>query len=1179
MKELFSKTLKVFLIIGAVLLAILLVFGIILSLGWPWWVAPFILIGLLGLLLGLMLLRKVWLRRREQLFVNQVIEQDESHLSALGDKEKERHRELQDRWKEAVEALKASHLKKYGNPLYVLPWYLVIGESGSGKTTAITSARLSSPFAEISSTSGISGTRNCDWWFFDQAIIIDTAGRYAIPVDEGRDKEEWQRFLTLLSKYRKREPLNGVGVTIAADTLLDSGPEALEEEGRIIRRRIDELMLVLGARFPVYVLVTKCDLVQGMTQFCDNLPEEAHDQALGLLNHDLSTDVTAFINRTIDTIGERLRDLRLIFVNKPISRGVVQGTDPGLLLFPEEFERLNPGLNAFIKGAFQENPYQETPILRGTFFSSGRQEGTPHSHFLKALGLIEESEVLPGTSKGLFLHDFFANIMPKDRGLFAPTQRALVWSRLTRNLGLASWITVAIAICGLLSFSFVKNLGVLRDISDEVKPPVLQGEILADVITMNRFHQGILKAENQNRNWWIPRFGLNESKNVERRFREKYCTQFEDGFLVPLDKQMADRMANFSDSTSTDAMFQHADHLVKRVNLLLALLEGENLKTLRAMSQPSYEPIVFGADEKLIPEIRQKFANLYLYFLVWRKDSSSFNQEMNNLQTWLKHILTLKRTNLNWLAAWVNNDPSLSDLALVDFWGGSLSVSEETTVPPAFTVKGKEQIDSFLKEIESALPDPLIIAKQKMEFQQWYSDLYVKTWYNFGDSFSKGRDRLNPKEEWQQAAATMAADNGPYFSLLNRMAEELEPFAAGEDIPPWMKLVYDIKTIREKTDREDALKKKGALAKVTDKGKTLITKLEKKARPENGMTLESQLIATKSFREYQSALAEIIPVSASRRLAYQMVAKAFNEDPATSTSPFFAAQNTVSTLRASLAGVKSDQKMFWNLVTGPFDYLWAFVCQETACHINKLWEKEVLVEIQGVSDKKLLNQLLFGQDGHAKKFIDGPAAPFVSRSLRKGFHAKKVLGRKIPFKKSFFHFITKGAIAAKAKPVRETKPVKANYIVSINGLPTDTNKGARKTPEVTNLEIQCTDKNLRLDNYNYPVKKTFDWSSQNCGDVIFKIKVGKLILTRKYKGDLAFPRFLKDFSKGSRVFFPYEFPQEEKALRSMGIKYIKVKYKLTGHQPVIGLIKSARPKKPKPEVPRAPENIVTCWDH
>ena len=99
-----------------------------------------------------------------------------------------------------------------------------MGESGSGKTTSIGSAKLSSPFAEVTRTSGISGTRNCDWWFFEQAIILDTAGRYTIPVDEGRDKEEWQGFLKLLVKYRKKEPLHGLIVTVAADKLLKADP-------------------------------------------------------------------------------------------------------------------------------------------------------------------------------------------------------------------------------------------------------------------------------------------------------------------------------------------------------------------------------------------------------------------------------------------------------------------------------------------------------------------------------------------------------------------------------------------------------------------------------------------------------------------------------------------------------------------------------------------------------------------------------------------------------------------------------------------------------------------------------------------------------------------------------------------------------------------------------------------
>ena len=161
---------------------------------------------------------------------------------------------------------------------------------------------------------------------------------------------------------------------------------------------------------------------------------------MGIINQDMSSDIEAFIDRSFNTIGERLRNLRILLLHKPESKTI----DPGLLLFPEEFENMKYGINSFMKAVFQENPYQETPILRGIFFSSGRQEGSPFSRFLNVLGLISEKEVLPGTSKGLFLHDFFSRILPKDRGLFAPTQQAVQWQTITRNMGLVSWIVIVI---------------------------------------------------------------------------------------------------------------------------------------------------------------------------------------------------------------------------------------------------------------------------------------------------------------------------------------------------------------------------------------------------------------------------------------------------------------------------------------------------------------------------------------------------------------------------------------------------------------------------------------------------------------------------------------------------------------------------------------------------------------
>ena len=785
MKGALLKFLKWFFIVAAILLVVLIIFGGVLLLDWPWWVGIFILLGFVGLGIAFLFLKKIWSRRREQQFVHQIIEQDEAQLNRLAERDRSEAKELQDRWKEAIEALRRSHLRKQGNPLYVLPWYLVIGESASGKTTAIQSARLSSPFFEVNQVSGISGTRNCDWWFFEQAIVIDTAGRYTIRIDEERDKEEWQKFLSLLTKYRQREPLNGLIVTVAASKLLETGPEALMQDGANIRRRVDELMRVLGVKFPVYVLVTKCDLIQGMTQFCAQLPDVALDQAMGRINTDLTTKVTAFLGEAFERIGERLRDLRLLIFQKAEAKKI----DPALLLFPEEFEKLKSGLEAFMRGAFEENPYQETPILRGLFFSSGRQEGTPYSHFLKALGLIEEREVLPGTSKGLFLHDVFAKILPKDRALFAPTRRSLEWTRITRNLGLTSWIALGLAICGLLSFSFVKNLRVLRLVTHEFSERAeFHGEIVKDMTTLDRFRQAILKVEEQNRHWLIPRFGLNQSRDVEIGLKAYYCNQFQKSFLAAFDEQMVGRMARFTPAVPDEVLGQYVSHLARRINLVKGRLEGFDLAVLQKKPQPTYDPALSPSAAAAGTLGRGLFGQLYLYYLIWRFEPAQLNVELSTLQKWLEHLLALK-PDLHWLVGWANSQPSLVPVALEDFWVGSLAMKTEIRVAPAFSHKGKGEIDAFVTEIDAALTTPQMLAAAKADFAGWYPQEYLKSWNTFLTLFPRGVERLKGRDEWQQTAAKMAGDDGPYWAVLSRAASELEPMAFGKDLPPWVKLV------------------------------------------------------------------------------------------------------------------------------------------------------------------------------------------------------------------------------------------------------------------------------------------------------------------------------------------------------------------------------------------------------
>lgn len=1161
MKTIAGWLIKIFLFSTLAILALLLILALVLWIGWPWWVGVFVALGVAGLLLAAVLVRKIRLRRRERRFVHQIIARDDARQADLAPADQKAARELQARWKEAIEALRRSHLRKHGNPLYVLPWYMVIGESGSGKTTAIQSARLSSPFAEMSRTSGISGTRNCDWWFFEQAILIDTAGRYALPVDEGRDKEEWQSFLSLLAKFRKKEPLNGLVVTVAADRLARTAPETLQEDGRTIRKRIEELTRVLGARPPVYILVTKCDLIHGAAGFCDALPEALLKQAMGHVNQDLGSDAGGFVHQAFRQVGERLQELRLLMLHKMQRR-----TAADTLLFPEELDKLQTSLTAFVEGAFQQNPYQETPLLRGIFFSSGRQEGTPFSHFLGALGLIQSGDILPGTNKGLFLHDFFARILPADRHLFRPTQHMQQWRLLTRNLALAAWLAVMLAACGLLSYAFVKNLNTLADVRREFqKPAVLQGRLLSDVITMDRFREAVGGVEARNRNWWIPRLGLTESLKVETALKQQYVRLFDRGFLQSFDRAMAERMTHFGEQTPEAAFGAHVMHLARRINLIQARLADADPTRLAANPQPGYSADVLGRTD-VIPEVRNRIANQYLYALAWNQDTARLNEELVQLRTWLKHLLTQPGLTLNWLAGWADSDPSLAPVQMADFWG-PVTADDLTAVPAAFTQAGKTKIESAIEEIQAALLEPLLLAGAKSAFDEWYQTGFFTAWQRFVQAFGQSTEHLGPQNRWQAVARRLPTAQGPYYALIQRIATEFRAYAHQTAIPAWAGLAFDWQEVTKESASTTAadLRQSGLLRKATRQVTSQIKKAERAlgVRVRAPMDSEAQLLAAQSLLTYQQSLEALAKAADSRNVAFDLAVALFQQDPATGDVPFLVGHRALADLKTIMADVQDENEApFWALPAGNIRFMQAYVIRESACQLQALWEKQVLLELQDVSADRDLAQVMMGSDGFATRFVRGPAAPFITRSLGKGYHATRAMDAELPFEQTFLTYLSRGAQAA--------RPARGSYTVQVRGLPTGTNPEAQVQPHATVLEMQCATGTTRMENLNFPVAQNFVWSPQGCGDLQLRILVGNIALLRTYSGHHAFARFLSDFRTGQRIFKREEFPEHEAALRRMGIQTIRVRYQFQGQGPVLELL-AGTPGRP-------PRKIAACWE-
>ncbi len=263
--------------------------------------------------------------------------------------------------------------------LYEQPWYVIIGPPGAGKTTALLNAGLKFPLAAEmgqGAVAGVGGTRLCEWWFTENAVLIDTAGRYTTQDSDATvDRAGWDAFLDLLKTTRPRQPLNGVLVAIALSDIAAAPVDERVAHARAIRRRVKELEAKLGVRVPVYALFTKADLIAGFTEFFDDLDREKRDQVWGV-TFPLSTaeagPVAAFadeLKQLVARLDERLFD-RLQAERSPERRALIAS-------FPTQVATLEQPLSAFLNEAFGGSRLDPAPLLRGAYLASGTQEGSP----------------------------------------------------------------------------------------------------------------------------------------------------------------------------------------------------------------------------------------------------------------------------------------------------------------------------------------------------------------------------------------------------------------------------------------------------------------------------------------------------------------------------------------------------------------------------------------------------------------------------------------------------------------------------------------------------------------------------------------------------------------------------------------------------------------------------------
>jgi type VI secretion system protein ImpL len=376
--------------------------------------------------------------------------------------------------------------------LYVLPWYMVLGSDDSGRSEVIRNSGLQRPDRGPGDLIGIGSSPNCEWWFTNQAVILEADRRFVeLGAKKGADSG-WNAFLELLAKHHSKSPLNGVVITISAQELLQGSKSDIESRARLLRRRLDSMRENLKQVFPVYVLVTKMDLLLGFDGFFSGISPEGAAQILGTTlrqDSNLRSRFDQVFSEEFSLLDRTLRKRRL--------RRLVQEENPnlkeGTYLFPLEFQGLRDPLKFFISALCEDNAYGANPMLRGFYFvasgGGGEVADVVLSEVSQVMGLSgQPGPALPVRSapsgKAYFLRDFFRKVLIPDRHIARPTRGAAHQAMVLRRTLQYSCLA-ALAVFGiLLTVSFGRNLALVSNtklLVEQARNVVLTGNELEDV--------------------------------------------------------------------------------------------------------------------------------------------------------------------------------------------------------------------------------------------------------------------------------------------------------------------------------------------------------------------------------------------------------------------------------------------------------------------------------------------------------------------------------------------------------------------------------------------------------------------------------------------------------------------------------------------------------------------------
>lgn len=719
--------------------------------------------------------RRWWARRKDRELEEALDGQSATQLGQRRVRDREAVKELQKKWKESVEQLRKSKVGRQRQWLYFLPWYVIIGAPAGGKTTAIQKSGLT--LHNRDRLQGTGGTRNCDWWFADEAIILDTAGRWLFGESGEPDQDEWLTFLQLLKKYRPAVPINGLILAVSAQDLLGKEPDQVEEDAERARGKIDQVIRELGIQFPVYLLVTKCDLIEGFTEFFGGpAMERRRNEMLGWTNPSFDMkDPRRIVQDALRSIRERAAALRPDLLKDEDNPKRLRG----IFLFTEELRGLEELLERFCEVVFRETQYHEAPFLRGIYLTSSIQQGTTMSRMLERLLPGLKSTELGGQQRSYFLRDFFKQQLPADRNLVATTGHARGKTRVVHNLVLAGVVAACILAAVVTSGSYVANRTLLNQLQDSVDQVAgVAGGPRERMHGLGQYVETLERLEVRNKNRPLSSgWGLYTGYRAIEPARDLFLRRFaREGYGASIDPA---RVA--VESVDPVREFAGMEAIVRNYVLSTTL----NGSTVPAPGANEALAFFWSGGEAVEADVAESFQDAYHYYLRWRPTGDAIGEHE-------AHLALLRRTiperlTVDRVAAWM--DRQMPAFTSADVSDAATKVAPQGRVRSVFRPEAwRDRVSPLLDAVDLVSQD--VDQEITKRFRLEYGTRFWEEWRQF---LMAARERPTSPV----GATVLLGEKTPYLALVDRTADASEVELGEGEEPAWVPVVRGIHKGRE----------------------------------------------------------------------------------------------------------------------------------------------------------------------------------------------------------------------------------------------------------------------------------------------------------------------------------------------------------------------------------------------